>query len=348
MAQRKQNHYLNFWKGIACFCVVFLHVRFPIEALDGILQTMCRFAVPLFFMISGYFCYGDNKEIVEKKLPGKIKRIFWINLAGCFYYFLVQMAIALFGDSHGSIKDVIEKLHMMFNKEAMVNWLVFNKDPFINIMWFTSALLYCYLLFWVINHFNLYPLFYGLIPTLLAFHFVIGNVLALFGNEIPEIYFRNFLLFGLPFFMLGNWLHKHKTRVLEKFTVEKCRGMICLGLFLGIGEWFLMGKREIYLGSLLVVVCVFLLALYQPEKKEKSIITKIGMKYSLFVYIVHCSVATVMERFADKLIVAETTIYYVYRFARPFVVFGISVAIAWAVYRVLDTRKIKTYKLEKE
>ena len=58
MAKGKRNQYLNYWKGIACFGVVFVHTRFPVEQLDGVLQTMFRFAVPLFFMVSGYFCYG--------------------------------------------------------------------------------------------------------------------------------------------------------------------------------------------------------------------------------------------------------------------------------------------------
>ena len=51
MAKGRRNQYLNYWKGIACFGVVFVHTRFPVEQLDGILQTIFRFAVPLFFMV---------------------------------------------------------------------------------------------------------------------------------------------------------------------------------------------------------------------------------------------------------------------------------------------------------
>lgn len=344
MAKKQQNHYLNYWKGIACFGVVFLHTRFPIDTLDGILQTIYRFAVPLFFMVSGYFCYGEDKRIVEKKLPGKTKRIFWINFFGCFYYFIIQMAIAFLGDSHGSIEDAIERLQMMFNKKAMVDWLVFNQDPFVNIMWFTSALLYCYLLFWIINHFNLYRLFYGLIPVLLVIHLVLGNVLVLFGVEIPKGYYRNFLLFGLPFFMMGNWLHKHQPWLLKKFTVRKCQLILLAGLMLGIGEWFLIGRCEMYLGSLMSVISIFLLTLYQPEKKANSFITKIGMKYSLFIYIVHTSVLIVMNRFSDKLLVSGSATYYVYMFLRPFLVFGICVAGAWVFYSLLDMWKNQKHK----
>ncbi len=339
MAGRKRNHYLNYWKGIACFGVVFFHTRFPHYTLDGILQSMFRFAIPLFFMVSGYFCYGENRKLVEEKLPAKTKRIFWINLAGCLYYFVVQLAIAVLGDSHGSMQDVIDRFHMMFNKETIVNWLVFNQDPFVHIMWFTSALLYCYFLFWVINHFNLYKVFYGLIPVLIAIHLVLGNMLVVFRMEIDKHYYRNFLLFGIPFFMLGNWLHKNQGSILEKFNVEKCRVILLLGVILGVGEWFLVGRHEIYIGSILVVMSIFIMALHQPEKKENSFITKIGKEHSLFIYIVHYSLMLGMERFAEKGVSSGTTIYYVYYFARPFLVFGISLMGAWVFNKLLGVLK---------
>lgn len=344
MAKKQRNYYLNFWKGIACFGVVFAHTRFPVYTLDGVLQTMIRFAVPLFFMISGYFCYGEDRDVVEKKLPAKIKRIFWINLGGCFYYFVMQLAIAVFGDSHGSMADVLERFHMLFNGKTMIEWLVFNQDPFVRIMWFTSALLYCYLLFWLINHFNFYRLFYGLIPMLLAAHLVLGNLFTLYGVEINKLYYRNFLLFGLPFFMLGNWIHKNQEYILEKLTVGKCQLTIVLGLLIGIGEWFLVERREMYLGSLLVVINIFLLTLYQPEKKENSYLTKIGADYSLFIYIVHYSLIVVTERISDKLVAPESTAYYVYGFARPFLIFGISLAAAWIFYKLLDVLKNRRNK----
>lgn len=334
MALKQQNHYLNFWKGIACFGVVFFHTRLPFYTLDGIIQSMFRFAIPLFFMVSGYFCYGEDKKLVETKLPAKIKRIFWLNLGGCFYYFVMQVAIAVFGDSHGSAADLIERFHMMFNKQTMVDWLVFNQDPFVNIMWFTSALLYCYLIFWVMNHFNLYRVCNVLIPVLIAIHLVLGNVLFVFGTEIPKLYYRNFLLFGLPFFLLGNWIHKHQSTILEKIQEKSCNILLVAGLILGVGEWFLTGRHEMHIGSLLVVMGIFVLSLHQPENKKDSFITKTGKEYSLFIYIVHYSLMLVMERFAEKMLVSDSVAYYVYYSARPFLIFGMCLVGAAIFYKL--------------
>lgn len=344
MSKKQQNHYLNYWKGLACFGVVFFHTRFPIYTLDGVIQSIFRFAVPLFFMISGYFCYYEDRVAVEQKLPAKIKRIFWINLVGCFYYFLMELAIALLGDSHGSMADLAERMHMMFNKEALANWVLFNQDPFIYIMWFTSALLYCYLFMWLINRFNGYRLLYAFIPVLLFVHLCLGNAVALFGMETQKIYYRNFVLFGLPFFMLGNWLHKHQMMAMEKLSVKSCWKIFFLGAVLSVVEWFLIGRHEMYIGSILIVLSAFTLSLHQPEKKSNSFITRIGAEYSLFIYIVHYSFMLVMERFAEKIIVPESMGYYVYYFARPFMVFGISLGVAWAFYKLMSLLKNRRNK----
>lgn len=53
---KQYNYCLDFIKGIACICVVFMHCEFP--GIMGIaVQAISRFCVPLFFMVSGYFCY---------------------------------------------------------------------------------------------------------------------------------------------------------------------------------------------------------------------------------------------------------------------------------------------------
>ena len=70
------------------------------------------------------------------------------------------------------------------------------------------------------------------------------------------------------------------------------------------------------------------------------------MKYSLFVYIVHSSLVVVIERFANKLIVPESKIYYIYMFVRPFLVFGLCVAGAYVFYRILDILRTRTISKE--
>ena len=67
--QRNQN--IDFFKGIACILIVFIHAPFPEFFGDYIIKPIARFAVPFFFMVSGYFLYHSNYTVVSKNMPKK-------------------------------------------------------------------------------------------------------------------------------------------------------------------------------------------------------------------------------------------------------------------------------------
>ena len=60
-----RNRTLDMVKAICAYAVVLLHVHFPGNA--GIIaNVLARFAVPVFFMVSGYFCFrGDDTEFIR-------------------------------------------------------------------------------------------------------------------------------------------------------------------------------------------------------------------------------------------------------------------------------------------
>lgn len=62
MSSKHYNPCLDFIKGIACICVIFMHCEFP-GVVGIVVQAVSRFSVPLFFMVSGYFCFYP--EIVK-------------------------------------------------------------------------------------------------------------------------------------------------------------------------------------------------------------------------------------------------------------------------------------------
>ena len=345
MAERRTNYFLNYLKGLACFGVVFFHVKLPHYVLDGVIQAMFRFAIPLFFMVSGYFCDISDRDKLEKKLPGKCRHILKISIIGCVYYFLFQMLIAVFGDSHGSMSDVMDRLRQCFNVNALFEWVVFNQDPFIHIMWFTFALLYCYLILWIINHFNCYHKVFLLIPILIGAHMVMGNVLTLFGMAASKLYYRNFLFFGLPFLLLGIWIRRNQDKLLGHFSRRICMSCMAMGTVLSVIEWFIFGRQEMFFGSILFVIGAFLYAIHRPEAKQDSFITIIGDKYSLFVYIVHCSFISVLDRFAYKLL-PEGGLLTIYNFVKPLLIFAIAVICACVFTYLLNewqTRREKKH-----
>ena len=61
-----RNQSMECCKLVASFFVVFIHARFPGD-LGGLMDCLGHFAVPLFFMISGYFNYRASGEDVTRR-----------------------------------------------------------------------------------------------------------------------------------------------------------------------------------------------------------------------------------------------------------------------------------------
>ena len=77
------NHFLDTIKGVACICVVFIHIHFP-GVLGDVVARLSNFAVPIFFMTSGFFSFSYDRCWKNKVLKRRAKRIllmaFWTTL----------------------------------------------------------------------------------------------------------------------------------------------------------------------------------------------------------------------------------------------------------------------------
>ena len=61
MAAGRQNYKLDLFKCIAAYCVVLIHVPFP-GMVGNAANCLARFAVPLFFLVSGYYSRGRSSR----------------------------------------------------------------------------------------------------------------------------------------------------------------------------------------------------------------------------------------------------------------------------------------------
>ena len=340
---KRRNFYLDFWKGIACFGVVFFHTYYAFywgdRDVGNMLKAFFRFAIPLFFMISGYYCYYADNAQTAKKLPNKIKHIFQINVVASVAWLFLQLVVGLFGDTHGGLSGMRDMLGAIFTPKKLIVWLLFNEDPFVKILWFLSALLYMYLAMMLINRFNLYKASYVGAIICLVIHYFLGNVCKGFGIEINSIYYRNFLLMAFPFFMFGHYIHRNEKELLHKFTLKVCIFMFVLGELLTIPEWYFLDKTEISIGAVLAAFAIFVLSLHVAERKAKSIITYIGTELSLFIYIIHMAVKLVMDKVAEKLFYSFPIVDLAYQVLKPLLCFGISVVAGILFYKVMNYLK---------
>ena len=213
-------------KGIACVAVILIHVNFPGE-LRIFVKTVCRFAVPVFFMISGFFFVDSDGKCYKKKTIHKIKHILKLLLFSGIFYIGFNIIWNKLMNGKWSWKNyIIETI----TYEKIVKFILTN-DPFVySHLRFLLALLYSYVFLLVIVKNGTYPRrIVNSFPILLFYIYALWknvfNISAAieihFANCEINIYkFNCFVLRALPWPLMGMYIRSHK-EFFEKINVEK-------------------------------------------------------------------------------------------------------------------------------
>lgn len=274
------NYCLDFMKGIACFFVVWMHCEFP-GRTGIIVQAISRFCVPFFFMVSGYFSGNMSKVALSKGncliINDKIRHIFKITFwASLFYLIWAVVRNLVWHDKNISI-----------SLGQAVDWLVFNRPVIIGgHIWFLFALLYDYILVSIFDgkrYINNRKYLFGAISLVLLF--VLGQGVHLLGVRIPNYIYRNWLIEGLAFFVLGRWVKENKDKVKLSNTVLII--IVVISSLLCLVERKIMGRDfGVNICTLPQVFAIFLYAVKNPER-HSGFIQRIGKDCSMLVYVLH-------------------------------------------------------------
>lgn len=333
---KKYNSTLDFLKCLACMAVVFMHTNAG-SIVDSVLTCLCRFAVPLFFMVSGYYCYNRDIQKVRQKLPYKIMRIVKMSLIATIIYFLWDW---IFSNLllENQIIDIFSYIKGMVNIRSMVEFFIFNKTIWGGTLWFLFALIYCYGIMYIINRFDLYKISYTLAIVILVFHIISRGIIQHYGlidEEINVYLYRNWLFMGLPFFLIGNFLCRYNEAICKKISNKKLYWIIMLGTMFSCIERFIV-PLEIYFGTTFAVLAMYIIAMKNPDMLKCKIIVAIGKKYSLFIYIMHSLVNNVLITILDKKNIVLPKIVLE---MNPIIIFCLTLFMAYIFYFAMENIK---------
>lgn len=324
-----RNHGLDAAKAVAAYFVILLHIRFP-GRTGEILNVLARFAVPFFFMVSGYFCYGKKGNMLHK-MPGKIIHVLSLIAVSYPFYFVWQCIQRTIEG-----KDVQTWALKLFQREHILDFLKYNYSLVKYHLWFLPALLYCYLLFAAVEKLRLHRAACLLIPILLLllFRMEAANIVAK-GTYRPRVY-RNYLYTGFPFFMLGYLIHRMesvwKKRMSAWFPIE----LIILGAGLSIAEYWRAGMQELFVGSVFLATGVFLAAVKDPERRAPKWLAEIGGRDAFFIYLFHLAVA---DMWMDLVKYFGMETGNVYQWTRPLVVCILTTFLSACLWKIRNLRK---------
>ncbi len=291
MAKRigERNYSLDLLKLIAAYMVVLIHVRFVGD--KGAVMQIARFAVPVFFISSGYFCYGNDCDRIRNKL----KNILYILIFTVVLYTLMDIAMALTGEGLAAYLSKFTYLK---------GWLklVFFNVPFTSTrVWFLYSLVYVYILQMIVCKLKIsHKTTCVAGVSLLVINLVVVELLSFFGvssiaGKTIEVYMtRNFLFTGYPFFVIGMMMSKNKDKLCALSYFVPLGGIV-LGAVLALGSLAVAGNNELTLGATVLAVSSFALAMKGTGIKYPKALISI-MECNLGIYIFHRPVTMVIDK----------------------------------------------------
>ena len=288
LKEKNRNKSLDVLKLIASYFVVFIHFKFSGLAGD-IVEALARFAVPVFFMVSGYFAYSNSTE----KLVSKMKNIIKIYFCGAIIYICFYGIMALYDVG---IKGAAWYCISYFNPVFIVKFIVFNVPRSSDHLWFLVALIYVYVLHYFVARWKIKESIYLWIGVaLLAIHLLLGVGLSSMGIVIPICVVRNFLLMGYPFYCIGMLIRKNEDLVHKKITYNRAMILILIGVIETVISYFICGENELYIGSVFVAVALLVISLKTKDIQFNEKIIKLSQK-STGIYLIHIVVGYSLER----------------------------------------------------
>lgn len=327
-----RNGKIDLLKCVAIYSVVFLHIKSGVW--DQLGAAVFRYAVPYFFMVSGYFAYGQG----EKKLLRRALHALLLWLAA-FGLVLGLCAAIVWRNPGWSAWDYISG---QFTREATLTMLLTQSVPFPYAyhIWYIGALPILYLLWWVVTAVcsragrAIKPSALGWLGCgLLGIHLALSEGLPLLGHApVDATLLRNVWLDGLPFFLLGLWLRGDQYRAVDRLSGKLIAGGIVLGNLLALWEQYIFGARDLFLGTVLTAVLLMVAALKRPQVSQGPLSRAAcfcGRALTFSIYAIHVPLYSFFYEWQG---VPAFRWVIEHRLAAPFVIAALSTVGALAVY----------------
>ena len=321
-------------KVLCSLMIICIHAKFY-GLFGDYFSSLARFAVPVFFMISGFF-------FNVKSSPKQIIKLFRLMVLSNAIY----LAFKCLRLSGGERFIFISKLITLDN---IVEFVLVNYNKLQSHLWYLGAILYTSVCFFFLykvcsDQKRMKRILNAIVPILLLSDLILGKYsLFIFNREFSTPFIRNWLFVGIPYYYIGIWIRDNYltlSRIVTR-TVLLCSlllssiGVVAVKYILITNN--LNATRDHYLLTTIQAVSIFLYFLFYVNK-NKNFISSIGERYTTWIYILHPMIMTVNEDVINRI---KSIDFSFYQFLRPFIVFIITLSFVMIVsnIRTLFSRK---------
>lgn len=321
---------LQILKLICAFFVVQIHFSSFARIL---LSPIIRIAVPIFFMITGYFLIDKDGLIQSNKIRTAVFKLIKLYIFVTIIYLLYQFLC---------IRDwsFFQKFtHLSF----WVHYLFLGTMPGFH-LWYIVSLVESLIIIYFGNKLKLNKFICVVIPLCLLLNFVFGQynfIFAKYGIPNNLILSRNTITCGVPFILIGILIRRYE------YKLPSIRA-ICLFMFFAIvglylEQILLLKLKTGSIGDLIfftvpVAVLVFICFLqFNPNTVISFKFAKYGKYYSTDIYLWHILIASILSILLNK-VFQEISLY---GYFAAFIVFVVSMGFAILLHRLKINRLYK-------
>ena len=238
---------------------------------SGFVTSLSGFAIPAFFILSGYYVLDNKRKVRLEKTLRKIKRT-----ALCFaiifvFYVAVNLPLVF-----------LSNMRIEFSKRMFFEFLVLNLWPLPigDNIWFIQAMLYAYIVIFILDKFKLLRFYKIFLVVLFLVMLLTGEFAGVirFDNILGYSFIPgNWLTRALPYILIGRLL-REKKRSLMKVQFWKYLIAFVIGGFLVIAELLILAWTRCFrydghmIGFCIMAVAVCGLAISIPINRPNRII----------------------------------------------------------------------------
>lgn len=356
--EKKENHFLRVFTGIAMVFIAFAHYYSRMEVdgvfINDVVYNVGRFVIPIFVMISGYFCFSKDGHS-ERNLKKKALHILLLIVFYKIFYLVFFGILALFNVT--SMGETITFSYVIdtfltvspaypFQGYGDTVWLMVTQP-----IWFIYSLFLIYGLWFVMYHFKIdFKWSWVLALPILVICLLFGEFLPMFHvSTLGSIDVQDFagILYPfvtIPFFVIGYFLHKNKEFIDAKFSNRAVLLLLVGGLALMVGEAMLAPNTKImYVGSLIVALSFFEGTFRLREDQLRSrFFEYIGRNMSAWMYVFFPATNFMtrfwMQRFSDSYVICEIV--------GPLLSLALDILMGFLMYQIL--KKVTSSKKQRK
>ena len=342
-AVRKENHALRSVTAVLMLFIAIVHYDSCMEiagaSVHNIVKNIGRFAIPVFFLISGYFCYSKDGHS-EARIPQKAMHIVYLIIFYKIFYLIFTGMFVITGFI--PFEHLVYEFLVVTPAYWVDTWWGPHDMSYTQSVWFLYALLLMYIFWYLLYHYKIdfkWSWLLG-IPVLVAC-LLMGEFLPMFGieyigaiNIIDRRASTMYPFVAIPFFITGYFLHKHKEWFDRTFSNRAIWLILLLStVIMCVEASIVWNSKIIYAGSYVVAVFLFMATFRVPEDRGRIPVLEYMGKYMtpwMYVYFggITFLIRFWMQPYCDNYILCECI--------GPFIALALDVLMAYITAKVIE------------